>query len=117
MHLATLRFSWTWAALQGWKGNEMGSIEKRIRDTLSEALDPVRLEVINESHMHAGHAGGTPDGSGETHMRVRVISAKFDGVARVQRHRLINELLKPVLDDGLHALALEPAATTDKVRW
>ncbi|WP_026317560.1 BolA family protein [Ahrensia kielensis] len=95
----------------------MGPIEKQIRDILSQALNPVRMEVINESHMHAGHAGGSADGSGETHMRVRVISAKFDGVGRVQRHRLINDLLKPVLDEGLHALALEPAATTDNVRW
>ena len=96
---------------------EMGSIEKRIHDILTQALSPVRLEVINESYLHAGHAGGRPDGSGETHMRVRVISAKFDDINRVQRHRMINELLKPVIDDGLHALALEPASTTDQVRW
>lgn len=95
----------------------MGPIEKRIHDILTQSLSPVRLEVINESHLHAGHAGGTPDGSGESHMRVRVISAKFDGMNRVQRHRMINELLRPVLDDGLHALALEPAASTDQVRW
>lgn len=95
----------------------MGPIEKRINDILSEALSPERIEVINESHLHAGHAGGTPDGSGESHMRVRIISASFDGVGRVQRHRMINELLKPVLDEGLHALALEPAATGESVRW
>lgn len=95
----------------------MGPIEKRIHDILSKALLPERIEVINESHMHAGHAGGTPDGSGETHMRVRIISAKFAGVGRVQRHRMINQLLKPVLDEGLHALALEPAATNEDVRW
>lgn len=96
---------------------EMGPIEKRINDILSQALSPQRMEVINESHLHAGHAGGTPDGSGETHMRVRIISAAFDGVGRVQRHRMINELLQPILDEGLHALALEPAAPGDKVRW
>lgn len=95
----------------------MGPIEKRINDILSEALSPGRIEVINESQMHAGHAGGTPDGSGETHMRVRIISAKFEGVSRLQRHRMINDLLKPVLDEGLHALALEPAATNEDVRW
>lgn len=95
----------------------MGPIEKRIHDTLTQALSPLRLEVINESHMHAGHAGGSPDGSGESHMRVRIVSSQFDGVGRVQRHRMINELLKPVIDDGLHALALEPASTSDTVRW
>lgn len=95
----------------------MGPIEKRINDILSKALLPERLEVINESHLHAGHAGGTPDGSGETHMRVRIISAKFDGVGRLQRHRMVNDLLKPILDEGLHALALEPAATGENVRW
>lgn len=95
----------------------MGPIEKRIRDILSETLNPVRMEVINESHMHAGHAGGSPDGSGETHMRVRIVSPQFDGMARVKRHRTINALLRPVLDEGLHALALEPAGTEEKVRW
>lgn len=96
---------------------EMGPIEKRINDILSQALSPQRIEVINESHMHAGHVGGTPDGSGETHMRVRIISPQFEGVGRLQRHRMINDLLKPVLDEGLHALALEPAAPNEKVRW
>ncbi len=115
--MATHRFNCTWRSLQGWKVTEMGPIEKRIHDILTQALSPVRLEVINESYLHAGHAGGRPDGSGETHMRVRVISAKFDDINRVQRHRMINELLKPVIDDGLHALALEPASTTDQVRW
>lgn len=95
----------------------MGPIEKQIVETLNNALSPTRLEVINESHLHAGHAGGSADGSGESHMRVRVISAKFDEMGRVQRHRLINELLKPVLDAGLHALAIEPASTRDNVHW
>ncbi|MDZ7822793.1 MAG: BolA family protein [Ahrensia sp.] len=95
----------------------MGPIEKRIRDILTEALAPTRMEVINESHMHAGHAGGSADGSGESHMRVRVISHKFDTVSRIQRHRMVNQLLKPVIDDGLHALAIEPAGTQDSVRW
>ncbi len=95
----------------------MGPIEKQIVETLNKALSPTRLEVINESHLHAGHAGGSADGSGESHMRVRVISAEFDEMGRVQRHRMINELLKPVLDGGLHALAIEPASTRDQVRW
>lgn len=83
---------------------------------LTDAFAPERLAVINESHMHAGHQ---PDmtGTGETHIRVRIVSAKFAGMPRLARHRAINELLKPELDAGLHALAVEPAAPGEAVRW
>lgn len=72
--------------------------------------------VINESHLHAGHQESF-DGSGETHMRVRIVSSVFAGMSRVARHRAINALLKPELDAGLHALAVEPAAPGEATRW
>ncbi|MGL4489127.1 MAG: BolA family protein [Rhizobiaceae bacterium] len=88
--------------------------------SLTEAFAPARLDIVNESHLHAGHhhGDGRPfDGSGETHFRVRIISDAFAGKSRLERHRAINEALKPVLDDGLHALALEASAPGETVRW
>ncbi len=92
------------------------SVRSRIESTLAAEMAPLRLEVIDESHHHAGHQ---PDitGTGETHMRVRIVSARLDGLSRLQRHRLINDLLKPELEAGLHALAIEAAAPGEPTRW
>lgn len=94
----------------------MTTVKTRIETILQESFTPERLEVINESHQHAGHQPGF-DGEGETHMRVRVVSAKFIDMSRLQRHRAVNEALKPVLDAGLHALAIEAAAPGEPTRW
>ena len=92
------------------------TLQSRIEKKLNEAFAPERLVVINESHLHAGHQ---PDmtGTGETHIRVRIVSAKFAGMPCLARHRAINDLLKPELDAGLHALAVEPSAPGEPVRW
>lgn len=92
------------------------SLRQRIEDKLTEAFKPERLVVLNESHLHVGHQ---PDfnGEGETHMRVRIVAGTFSGMSRVARHRAINDLLKPELDAGLHALAVEPAAPGEPTRW
>lgn len=92
------------------------SLQSRIEAKLQVAFQPQRLVVINESALHAGHQ---PDmtGEGETHMRVRIVSEKFAGQTRLARHRAITELLQPELDAGLHALAIEPAAPGEPVRW
>jgi len=95
----------------------MGPIEERIVKKIEEAFAPERLAVINESHLHAGHHGGAMDGSGETHFRVRVISGAFAGMSRIERHRKLNDLLSAEIADGVHALALEPAAPGENVRW
>lgn len=92
------------------------SLTETIEKKLIEAFHPERLEVINESHQHAGHQPGF-DGTGESHMRVRIVSSAFAGMSRVARHRAINDLLKPELDAGLHALAVEPAAPDEPTRW
>jgi BolA family transcriptional regulator, general stress-responsive regulator len=68
------------------------------------ALDPILLDVVDESHLHAGHAGAREGGS--THYRVRVVSAQFEHQSRVARHRLVYSLLTAEFADGLHALAL-----------
>ncbi|MFB9952737.1 BolA family protein [Rhizobium puerariae] len=88
----------------------------RIEATLTRNLEPERLIVIDESHQHAGHQ---PDFTGAegTHMRVRIVSSKFAGLSRIDRHRMVNALLKPELDAGLHALAVEAAAPGEPTRW
>ncbi|MDD1497987.1 MULTISPECIES: BolA family protein [Agrobacterium] len=92
------------------------SLRQRMENKLREAFLPDRLNVIDESHMHAGHQ---PDmtGTGETHMRVQIVSEQFSGKSRVDRHRAINGLLKPELDAGLHALAIEAAAPGEPTRF
>ncbi len=99
------------------------SIQERMEKRLNEALSPERLEIVNESHLHAGHhhveSGhhAVFDGSGETHFRVRIVSSAFAGKSRVERHRAVNELLADELKAGLHALAIEPAAPGEPTRW
>ena len=79
-------------------------MQQRIVARLTAALDPVLLDIVDESHLHAGHAGAREGGG--THYRVRVVSAKFDRRSRVERHRLVYDLLTAEFSDGLHALAL-----------
>ncbi|MCG6857138.1 MAG: BolA family transcriptional regulator [Salaquimonas sp.] len=76
---------------------------------LEQEFSPSRLEIINESHLHAGHHHGdeTYDGSGETHLRIRIVSDAFAGMSRVERHRAINALAAEEIAAGLHALAIE----------
>ncbi len=92
------------------------SAKARIEATLTDNLEPERLIVLDESHQHAGHQ---PHFSGVegTHMRVRIVSRKFAGLSRLDRHRMVNELLKPELDAGLHALAVEAAAPGEPTSW
>jgi BolA protein len=80
------------------------TMQERIVADLTAALDPILLDVVDESHLHAGHAGAREGGG--THYRVRVVSAKFDRRSRVERHRLVYDLLRAEFADGLHALAL-----------
>jgi BolA protein len=79
-------------------------MDEKIKQLLSEAYAPEHLEIINESHLHAGHAGD--DGSGETHYKIAITAKKFDGMNRVARQRDVMKLLKPCFDAGLHALTL-----------
>ena len=75
---------------------------------LTAALDPSRLEVINESHLHAGHLGD--DGTGESHFAVVVESAGFAGLNRVARQRLVNKALADLLATRIHALSIRASA-------
>ena len=73
---------------------------------LQERLTPSALQVLDESVDHAGHGGANGTGFG-THFRVRIASPRFEGLSRVQRHRLVYDALQDFLDQGLHALAIE----------
>lgn len=84
------------------------SVESRMREKLVEALQPTRLDIINESHLHAGHRNSP--GTGESHFRVVVVSSAFAGKSRVDRHRLVNEALAAELKGGVHALAIRAYA-------
>lgn len=73
---------------------------------LRQRLQPTHLEVIDESHQHAGHIGANGSGFG-THFRVRIASPLFGGKPRVARHRLVYDALQEFIDAGVHALAIE----------
>jgi BolA protein len=79
-----------------------------IKDKLTKAFTPVRLDVVDESHLHEGHAGSRP--GGETHYRVHIVSEAFRGKSRIERHRLINDILTAELRGRVHALAIHARA-------
>jgi BolA protein len=83
------------------------SIADRIRNNLA-VLQPVVLELVDQSEAHRGHAGWR-DG-GETHFDLTVVSAAFAGKSRVQRQRLVLGALKEEFEAGLHALSIQARA-------
>jgi BolA family transcriptional regulator, general stress-responsive regulator len=78
---------------------------ERLHQLIAAAFPGARVEIEDESHRHAGHAGASD--AGETHYRVAVESAEFACLPRVERHRRVNAAVKPEFDTGLHALALD----------
>lgn len=84
----------------------------RIHARLTAALAPVTLEITDDSARHAGHSGARPEG--ETHFSVRIVSARFAGLSRVARHRMVYDLLADELRERVHALALT-TQTPDEV--
>jgi BolA family transcriptional regulator, general stress-responsive regulator len=79
-----------------------------ILEKLSLAFTPSKLEVVDESHHHAGHAGHRE--GGESHFRLHIVSEAFRGKSRVERHRMVNETLAAELKGGVHALAIHASA-------
>jgi BolA protein len=77
---------------------------ERIRQRLTDALQPESLEIEDESHLHAGHAGAA-DGRG--HFRVLVVADAFGGQNRIQRHRLVYSALGDMMQTDIHALAIQ----------
>lgn len=84
------------------------SMRDRIEARLTSQFAPAALDVVDESALHAGHAGARA--GGETHYRVALVSSEFAGLNRVKRHRLIYAALAAEIADGVHALSLDARA-------
>ncbi len=89
------------------------SVETEIRHKLMVALEPIRLDIVNESEMHAGHRNSP--GTGESHFRVLIVSKRFTGLSRVARHRLVNETLDGLVGTKVHAFALKAYAPGEPI--
>jgi BolA protein len=85
------------------------SLHDAMTQALTERLEPVALELEDDSAAHAGHAGAR---SG-AHFNLRIVSARFAGLPRVARHRLVYDALRPWMAEGVHALAID-ARTPDE---
>lgn len=78
-----------------------------IRSVLEERFDPEYLDVLDESHLHEGHAGAQ---SGKGHFRIVIVSAAFIGMSRLRRHQAVFEAVGDLMDTDIHALSIQPAA-------
>jgi BolA protein len=85
------------------------ALHAALTQALTTQLDPVSLELVDDSAAHAGHAGA---GSG-AHFNLRIVSARFAGLPRISRHRLVYDALRPWMAEGVHALAID-ARTPDE---
>ena len=83
-------------------------VRETIRQKLEARLQPDELDVVDESHLHAGHAGARPEG--ESHFRVFIVSAAFAGLSRVARQRLVYRALAEEMKSDIHALAIDAKA-------
>ncbi len=83
------------------------SVAARIRERLA-ALEPVDLELVDESAQHAGHAGARPGGN--THWRLTIVSSRFAGQSTVARHRMVYQALGELMQNPIHALAINARA-------
>ncbi len=89
-------------------------IAAKIEIKIKAALEPERLEVKDESHLHAGHAGARPDG--ESHFRLLIVSSRFEGMSRVARQRAVNDILRDELRERVHALAMKTLTPAEAAR-
>ena len=80
------------------------TVADAIRQRLTAALAPARLELVDESARHAGHAGARPQG--ESHFRLTIVAAAFAGRSRIERQRLVFAALGDLMQSDIHALAI-----------
>lgn len=85
------------------------TVAEKIRARLTEAFHPASLDVVDESHLHKGHAGHRPEG--ESHFRIRIAADAFAGKSRVAAHRMVYDVLKPEIEAGVHAIAISARGT------
>jgi len=84
---------------------------ERIRQLLDAALAPSELDVGDDSHLHAGHAGAA---SGGGHYRVKIVSEQFEGLRLVMRHRLVYDAVQGMMHTDIHALAITAVAPSEQ---
>ncbi len=77
---------------------------EKIRERLEAVFSPTELEVIDESHLHVGHAGAK---EGKGHFRVRIVAEQFRAVRPLQRHRMVYDALGQLMDTDIHALSID----------
>ena len=85
---------------------------ERLQASLQAALTPSAIEVQDDSHLHAGHAGAREG----RHFSVRVVSPVFDGLSRVARHRLVYDAARSLIAEGIHALAIDARTPAEAQR-
>lgn len=86
-------------------------MKDRIITNVTNAINPSKISVINESHLHAGHLDTDRD---DTHFRVQAVAEAFENLSAVKRHQMVYGALSLEFEDGLHALALELKAPSDE---
>ena len=82
----------------------MNRIEKNILYKLEKELNPTLIEIKDESHLHANHNPSAKEGG--THFKIKIVSKKFKGKSRIEKHRIVNDILENEFKKGLHALTL-----------
>ncbi|GBF26889.1 DNA-binding transcriptional regulator BolA [bacterium MnTg02] len=87
------------------------TVQDTIEQKLRAALAPSQMTIVNESHLHHGHKGSP--GTGDSHFRVEIISERFHGTSRIERHRMVNDILAEELAGPIHALAIRAAPPED----
>lgn len=88
----------------------MAVSSQEIEAALREALQPDSLAITDDSHLHAGHAGAREG----RHFSVQVVSARFNDLSRLKRHRLVYDALRTLIPRGIHALAIEARAPGER---
>ena len=92
--------------------NAQGVTSERLAQVLQDALAPEAIEVQDDSHLHAGHAGAREG----RHFTVRLVSPRFEGLSRVARHRLVYDAARTLIAEGIHALAIEARTPAEATR-
>lgn len=88
-----------------------GDREARLRAILEAELAPASLEIVDDSHLHAGHAGAA---SGGSHYTVKIVSSRFEGLKLVMRHRLVYDAVHDMINKAeIHALAINATAPSE----
>ncbi|TFW09407.1 BolA family transcriptional regulator [Oxalobacteraceae bacterium OM1] len=84
---------------------------ERIRSRLAATLAPLDCQLLDESHLHAGHAGAS---TGAGHYRLTIVSDRFEGLNRVARHRLVYDSLREMMPGEIHALTIIAVAPSEQ---